>query len=80
MSEVKRYDIYKYTSDIVEQPNSQGVFIRYSDYEKLKAQLEKAEKALRSIDVDDSSIQGKWVSEYELRDVARQYFKEKEQV
>lgn len=43
---------------------------------KLNRQLEIAKKALMNINVDDSALSGKWVSEYELRDIAKQAIEE----
>lgn len=61
MSEVKRYEYDKFTEQLEETENGDYVF--YSEYENLKAQLERAEKAL-------SAYGDMWI--------AREYFKEKE--
>lgn len=45
MSEVKRYDLHRH-GEIMEQ-QSDGDYVHFSDYEKLKAQLERAEEALK---------------------------------
>lgn len=54
MSEVKRYEYDKIT-ELLEEHN-QGDYVLYSDYQKLKAQLEKAEKALSFYASEDTWI------------------------
>ena len=44
MSEVKRYEYNNFTEQLEE--HEQGYYVLHSDYEKLKAQLEKAESVI----------------------------------
>ena len=84
-NEVKRYDLVgEYNHYIGE--DKYGDYVKYDDYEKLKAQLEKCEAALKEYaDPETWKNVGEYgVDTWILRDdqgnLARQYFKEKEQV
>lgn len=50
----------------------------HDEITELKRQLEIAKEALKNINVNDSALSGKWVSEYELRDIAKKAFEELE--
>ena len=65
MSEVKRYEYNNFTEQLEE--HEQGYYVLHSDYEKLKAQLEKAEYALKAYtdksswcEYDDKYAQGEF--------------------
>lgn len=78
MSEVKRYDhdCYEYEAGSYMTERLDGDYVLHSDYEKLKAQLERAEKVIKFYFAFDNHTE-----EYgENGDAAREYFKEKEQV
>lgn len=57
---------------------SKQYVVSFADYTELHLKLEIAKKALMNINVDDSALSGKWVSEYELRDIAKEALKELE--
>ena len=92
MSEVKRYRCDWDGKQLFQEVHNTGEYVLYSDYEKLKAQLEKAEAVLTKI---------QWLGHQERKDyfaqqgfsfelyrchscssaeIAYEYFKEKEQV
>ena len=86
MSEVKRYEYDKFTEQLEETENGDYVF--YSDYEKLQAQLEKAENCLKLISAPQCDYRTFEAETVERliecivadTDCAREYFKEKGQV
>lgn len=75
MSEVKRfYQSVEYKDAAHMKEHPAGEYVLHSDYEKLKAQLERAEAVINFYSQFD-----KHTEEYgENGDTAREYFKEKE--
>lgn len=67
MSEVKRfYQSVEYKDAAHMKEHPEGEYVLYSDFEKLKAQLERAESVIKFYIEDD-----------DVGDRAREYFKEK---
>ncbi len=85
-NEVKRYRCDWDGKQLFQEVHNTGEYVLHSDYEKLKAQLEKAEAALKEYaDPETWKNVGEYgVDTWILRDdqgnLAREYFKEKGQV